>query len=306
MKKKILILILTSYVKPSISSDSCKITDSIKSATIQNSKSLQDNFWCDENEIISYMLFFSLIILILILTILIDRIIDYLIIKKLKKKYNVDENNYKIFIQNIFDLHSKYSSKEIDLSNDSKKIEFQEKLNENIEIILKSKYEKDTNLIKHDLEYSAEKHRVSGYYIVLFMIATLVFIIFSTNFKVVPQQANQLISNPNHSHTLLIYFVSRAFLLTSLFSGCLYFLYQIIIRSFDQSVRYTKRLESINFLEYLFNKGFKVDKSVKLYDFMNAYDKWTKTVESAFSKDDKKQQTEAIIKDGDREFKIKN
>ncbi len=148
------------------------------------------------------------------------------------------------------------------------------------------------NILCRDLESSSKRHRLFAMILTCILIILITFIIFIINYDFIPSQANTLnTADEKKTPYLLIYYLTRAFFFASMFTAAFYYLYQLTKSSFDQSVRYRKRLNSLLFLNYIFDKKLKINNETTLTELMSAYEKWTSNIDSAFSNEDKKKRT---------------
>lgn len=139
-----------------------------------------------------------------------------------------------------------------------------------------------------NLEKSSIKHRQFG----IILTTTLIILIFgmtlAINLYFIPKQASEIktiINENKNSIILLIYYLGRAIIFGSFFSGSIYFIFKLAKNSLDQSVRYRKRFDSIVFTKYISeDDNFqKLINGGKTNDILQLIDTLTKNVESAFT-----------------------
>lgn len=123
----------------------------------------------------------------------------------------------------------------------------------------------------------AESLTVSS--ILLFILMYLV-----VNFYFIPKEAIQIekLSNADNSPGFLttFYILSR-FINGTIVTAFFIFFFRLIASSFDQAIRYRKRMFSAEFLLYIY-ENHDVQYKISIKDVIDTYETWIKTIDSAF------------------------
>jgi len=85
-------------------------------------------------------------------------------------------------------------------------------------------------------------------------------IYYLVNFQFIPHEGQQiysLLSNGKEAFSLNMFYITSRFIVGGLLATVFYLIIRICINSFDQSIRYQKRLHAIKFLWFLFEKEHK-------------------------------------------------
>lgn len=168
---------------------------------------------------------------------------------------------------------------------------------------------KSYNLLISELRKAAFKHRRTGVLLTTCLVLAIVGITYAVNFVFIPNQARiinyQILLNNNPTY-LVVYYLGRAIIFGSFFSGSMFFLYRLAKSSFDQSVRYRRRLNSILYKNYLFDSNIISKGTIKIEkidDFVKLSEIFIKSESTAFS-DKTNNESVKSVEGGKESFKF--
>ena len=150
--------------------------------------------------------------------------------------------------------------------------------------------DKNLEYLKRDLTAATQTHRYYGIFLSIFLILIFVFLTYEINYNFIESQSIRIEAlirlNYEYAYLLPLYYLTRAMIFGTFFSGASFFIYKLAKNSLDQSVRYKKRLDSMIFLNFILNsEKFTNDKIKfeKIDDLVKFFEIWTKSIDSAFT-----------------------
>lgn len=146
----------------------------------------------------------------------------------------------------------------------------------------------------NSIEEASIKHRRTGILIALISIVAVALVYYLNNDITIHhgQQIEDEIKSGRDAQPLIIYELISKVISGSFLIAVFYWLFRVCMASFDQSVRYRKRLHSALFLERYLDKKYPADANYPglLRQKMEFYEVWVKSTDSAFGVNRKDQQ----------------
>ncbi len=152
----------------------------------------------------------------------------------------------------------------------------------------KDNYSHNVSSIKpilYDMDRYSTSHRYVGHFSLYFLIVVIIAISYFINFEFIPNQGQQIENNlkfGSSNYSLVVYYLGRAFIFGSFFSAGLFFIFKIVKGSYDQSIRYRKKMHSLVVFQTLLHK-YSNHPPNHLSDLIRVYDSMTTSVDSAFN-----------------------